>query len=103
MSDDNYAHSKYLRANRYASVTVVVIAAGIYASRLGTGYAIRAFAVFVLPLVLIWFADELAEWAIINSGGSLSPRNADIAVRIAGWLILIFLLIVRCVTFVAAK
>lgn len=103
MKDEDYAQSKYLWAHRYGSMSIVFIAAGIYGSRFGLGIAIRGFAGVVLPLAMIWFADDLADWAIRDSGGWISARHADVAVRIAGWLILFFMLLLRGVAYVAAK
>ena len=101
MSDEQYAQSKFLKVHQYASIGLVIVVAGIYCSQFGVGCTIRSFAGFVVPLVLIWFSDDLAVLAIRDSGGWLSARNADTAVRIAGWLILLFMLVPRIAIFMA--
>jgi hypothetical protein len=95
LSDEQYAQSKFIKLHQYASTGLVIIVAGIYCSQFGVGSTLRPFAGFVVPLALIWFSDDLAGWAIRDSGGWLSSRNADTGVRVAGWLILLLMLVPR--------
>ena len=88
--EGDYAKSPRLAVHRWASLGLVVVVMSLLG--LGTGRSVRAGAVLVFPLALIWFAEHLAEWAMKNSGGWLGPKHADVAVRATGWLILLVLL-----------
>jgi len=103
MSEEQYAQSRYIKLHRYASIAIVTIAAGIHCTRFGVGCTLRAFAGFVVPLALIWFSDDLAEWAIKDSGGWLNPRNADTFVRIAGWVIILLMMVPRAAILLALR
>ena len=87
-TEGEYAQPKYMKAERRLAVGVVVVGASIYAHYYELGLVIRGFAMFVLPLSLIWYSDQLSSWAIKGSGGWLNASNSDTAVRIFGWLIL---------------
>lgn len=93
-TEGEYAQSKYLSLHRWASGILVAMVAAFYVVNFGVNIdrTIRAFATFILPLVLIWYSDHLARWAISVSGGWLNARNANAALRIAGWLTLLILL-----------
>jgi hypothetical protein len=91
MSDEEYAQSKFELWHRCASVGIVIVLAGVYGLQFGVGLTIRSFAGGVLPLAMIWFAESLSGWALEVSGGWLRASNADTALRIAGWLILLFM------------
>jgi hypothetical protein len=51
---------------------------------------------------MIWFADSLSAWALESSGGWLTAGNADTALRIAGWLILLVMLVPRAIAILEA-
>ena len=55
----------------------------------GVGGSLRAFAFVVMPLVLIWFGDDLGEH--LGSIGSRTNRFVvpGFAVRLCGWLVLL--------------
>jgi hypothetical protein len=102
MSDEEYAQSKFETWHRCASVGIVIVVAGLYGSIFGAGWTIRSFAGVVLPLAMIWFADSLSAWALEISGGWLTAGNADTALRIAGWLILLFMVVPRVAALLSA-
>ena len=70
----DYAASKHLKWHRRLSITVVAVLFASYAVRFGMGLSIRHFAAFVVPLILIWFSDELAAWGSQQSGTWFSPH-----------------------------
>lgn len=85
----DYATSKHLKWHRRLSVSVVVLLFACYSVRFGMGLSIRHFAAFVVPLILIWFSDDLAAWGSQQSGTWFSPTRGDTYVRICAWLILL--------------
>jgi hypothetical protein len=102
MSGGDYAVSKHIQLHRYLSVGLVLLGATIYGLHFGAGYAIRNCAIFVFPLSLIWFSDQLSYWAIQTSGYWLNSSNADVAIRVVGWIALFMLLGLR-MTFVLSR
>jgi hypothetical protein len=100
--EDEYLVSKYLNVHRWASILLVQVAAGFYIAKFGLVMSLRPFSFFMLPLVLIWFSDQLTTWAIKDSGGWLNERNADTAVRVFGWLILFLLLVMLGMAYMAS-
>lgn len=98
-TEGEYAVSKNLRLHRWGSLILVLICAAIYASRFGAAVTIRPFAVFIFPLVGIWYAEHLSVWAIRDSGGWLNASNADTGVRIFGWLVVIILIGIRAMVY----
>ena len=98
----DYATSKYLKWHRRLSISVVAVLFACYVVRFGVGVSIRPFAAFVLPLILIWFSDDLSEWGSGNSGGWFSSTRGDTYVRICAWLILLLLVVLRVMALVAA-
>jgi hypothetical protein len=101
-TEGDYKVSKYLSAHRGASLALVLIFASFFGIRFGFGQAVRASAAFCLPLGLIWFAEQLSVWALRDSGGWLSARNADGAVQFFGWLALLLLLGMRAMVYFTA-
>jgi hypothetical protein len=97
MSGGDYAVSKHIQLHRYLSIGVVLLGAIIYGLHFGAGYAIRNWAIFVFPLSLIWFSDQLSYWAIKASGYLLNSSNADVVLRVVGWIALIMLLGLRMI------
>lgn len=98
-TEGEYAVSKYLNLHRWGSLILVIICAAIYASRFGVALTIRPFAVFIFPLVGIWYAEQLSVWAIRDSGGWLSASNADTGVRVLGWLAVFILIGLRAMVY----
>jgi hypothetical protein len=92
MNEPQYARSPYHHQHRYGSLALVVVSAVHVAYGYGPGVAIRLHATIVLPLPLIWFADDLAITAMRRSGGWLSARRADGMVRLCGWAGLLLML-----------
>lgn len=97
MSPDggDYATSKYLKWHRAGSISVVAVLFVAYSIRFGVAGSMRPFAIFILPLVLIWFSDDLASW-----GGGQPPRwgsnpIGDVETRIGAWLMLLILAALR--------
>ena len=68
MNEPEYARSKYLTLHRWASCMLVLLFAVVYGFLTHPRFVIRASAGFVFPLALIWFADDLASWAMQDSG-----------------------------------
>lgn len=99
----DYAASKYLKWHRRLSTSVVTVLFTCYAVRFGISMSIRHFAIFVVPLILIWFSDDLSEWGSRNSGAWFSSTRGDTYVRICAWLILLLLAVLRIVALVAVK
>lgn len=97
----DYAKSKYLKWHRLGSVTLVGALFAWYATRFGVAISIRSFAVFVIPLTLIWFSDDLAGWGSRDSGTWFSRIHGDTYVRICAWLILLLLAALRNMSMVA--
>jgi hypothetical protein len=95
MSEGDYAVSKNIRLHRYLSIGVVLLGGLIYGLHFNPGYAVRYWAIFIFPLTLIWFSDQLSYWAIGASGQWLDSSNADIALRIVGWIAIFLLLGLR--------
>ena len=95
MNEPEYAQSPFLRLHRVASLALVLGSALKFAVQHGSGLSIRSHASLVLPLALIWFADDLATSAVDVSGGLLTPHSADVAIRIIGWVLLLLLLAIR--------
>jgi hypothetical protein len=93
----DYAASKYLKWHRRLSISVVALLFASYAVRFGIGLSIRHFAAFVVPLILIWFSDDLAAWGSQQSGAWFSPTRGDTYVRICAWLILLLLGVLRII------
>lgn len=91
-TEGEYKTSKYLGLHRWGSLIIALIGIGLLLSAAHNLRSGRASVIFLLPLVFIWFAEQLSLWAIKNSGGWLNASNADTAVRITGWLILMILL-----------
>lgn len=91
MKEAEYARSPTLIWHRRISLACVLIVLLVDGYLFGVGKAVRAGALYVLPLILIWQSDHLAHWAIDSSGQWLSARNADKWVRIAGWVILLMI------------
>ena len=100
-TEGEYAESKYLKFHRWASVILVMTGTVFYAQRFGLALTIRPFASFILPIALIWFSDQLAGWAIQDSGGWLNATNADGFVRLIGWLVLAILIGIRAMIYLA--
>ncbi len=98
-TEGEYAESKYLKFHRWTSVILVVIGMAFYAQRFGVALTIRPFASFILPITLIWFSDQLASWAIQDSGGWLNASNADGFVRLIGWIVLAILIGIRAMIY----
>lgn len=101
MSGGDYAVSKHIQLHRYLSVGLVLLGATIYGLHYGAGYSIRNWAIFVFPLSLIWFSDQLSYWAIQTSGYWLNSSNADVAIRVVGWIALGLLLGLRLLNAIA--
>ena len=95
MNEPEYAQSPFLRLHRVASLALILGSVLKYAVQHGSGLSIRSHAPMVLPLALIWFADDLATSAVDASGGLLTPHYADVAIRILGWILLLLLLATR--------
>lgn len=97
MSPDggDYATSKYLKWHRALSIAVVCVLFLCYAERFGIGMSVRRFAAFAVPLMLIWFSDELSAWGSRQSGNWFSNVTGDTFVRICAWLILLLLAAMR--------
>lgn len=96
-----YATSKFLKWHRRLSISVVTVLFTCYAVHFGIGLSVRHFAVFVVPLILIWFSDDLSEWGSGNSGAWFSASRGDTYVRICAWLILGLLAVLRIMSLVA--
>lgn len=94
-TEGDYAESKYLRWHRGGSLAVVIAGIAILSGKFGLGGAIRQNAIVVLPLALIWFAERLGGWGIVQSGYWLNERNADVAIRVVGWLMLAAMIALR--------
>lgn len=99
----DYAASKYLKWHRWLSISVVAVLFACYAARFGIGLSIRNFTVFVAPLILIWFSDDLAAWGSENSGTWFSTTRGDTYVRICAWMILFLLASLRIIALVASR
>jgi len=98
----DYATSKYLKWHQRLSILVVAVLFACYAVRFGVGISIRHFASFVVPLILIWFSDDLSAWGSRNSGAWFSSTRGDTYVRICAWLILFLLAALRIMAIAAA-
>ena len=96
----DYAASKYLKWHRLISISVVAVLFACYSVRFGVAISFRSFAIFVAPLVLIWFSDDLADWGSQQSGGWVSESKGDSHVRICAWLILFLLAAIRIMALV---
>jgi hypothetical protein len=83
------------------SVSVVGVLFLCYAERFGIGLSLRHFAVFVMPLLLIWFSDGLSAWGSRQSGNWFSSVTGDTYVRICAWLILLLLCAMRIMVIVS--
>ncbi|MBN8458163.1 MAG: hypothetical protein J0M04_10015 [Verrucomicrobia bacterium] len=94
-TEGDYAESKYLRWHRWGSLGVAIAGIAVFSGKFGLGGAIRMNAIVVLPLALIWFAERLGGWGIVQSGYWLNERNADVGVRVMGWLILAAMIALR--------
>jgi hypothetical protein len=103
MDDGDYAESKHLKRHRRISLGLVLGGAFLYALQFGSGYAIRHWAVFIFPLAIIWFAEQLSLWGIHASGHWLKSSNADTILRLLGWIVLITLLVLRLFAMVQNK
>jgi hypothetical protein len=101
MSEGDYAVSKHLRLHRHLSLGLVLAGAVIYELHFDSGTVVRHWAVFVFPLALIWYAEQLSLWAIETSGQWLNGSNADVALRIIGWLALIATLSIRMLSVIS--
>ena len=88
LHDADYATSKFMKWHRGLSLALVLVVFAAVAVSSGLGQGVRAVAIFVLPLVLIWQSEHLAHWAIKDSGHWLNAGNADRWVRVCGWVIL---------------
>jgi hypothetical protein len=97
----DYAASKYLNWHRGLSITVVGVLFVFYVERFGIGLSIRRFAGFVIPLLLIWFSDELSGWGSKQSGNWFSNVTGDTYVRICAWLLLLVLVAMRIMALVS--
>lgn len=93
--DGDYATSRFLKWHRRLSIFVVAVLFACYAARFGVNVSVRPFALFVAPLILIWFSDDLSAWGSGNSGGWFSSTRGDTYVRICAWLILLLLAAIR--------
>lgn len=98
-----YAASKFLKWHRWLSISVVAVLFACYAVRFGMGLSIRNFAVFVAPLILIWFSDDLAAWGSEQSGAWFSITRGDTYVRICAWMILLILACLRIIALVPSR
>jgi len=95
MNEPEYLQTPLLRLHRWASLGLVVASVLRYAAVYGSGFSIRRHADLVLPLALIWYADDLATKAIEASGGWLSVHYADAVLRVCGWILFLLLLLAR--------
>ena len=78
---------------------MVIVGIAVFSGKFGLGGAIRMNAIVVLPLTLIWFAERLGGWGIVQTGYWLNERNADVGVRVMGWLILAAMIALRAFAF----
>lgn len=89
MNDADYAETPRLRVHRYASLGLVLLSIALPAWLDAGWTSHRAHVRAIFPLFLIWFPGQISGLAA-HCGGI--PRNADIIVRIVGWIGLILLL-----------
>src|SRR5690349_2011732 len=81
--DGEYDVLKHRRVHRAASVVFALAIAGANVAQGATGCV----KLLVLPVIAIWFADELADDER-NVGGWLSCRQTALGFRWVGWLAL---------------
>ena len=75
---------KHRRVHRAASVAFALMIAGANVAQGATG----SVKLLVLPVIAIWFADELADHEK-NVGGLFTPRQTALGFRWVGWLALV--------------
>jgi len=75
----------------FGLVIVLAYAVIIIATEGGiTENALKGCAVLVLPLVLIWFPDELGSFTgYIGHGGNINTETPPILVSLMGWFFLL--------------
>lgn len=92
MNDADYAETPRLRVHRYASLGLVLLSIALLAWLGAEWTSPRAHVRSLFPLVLIWFPGQLSHLAVSYGGSRSNPANADIIVRLVGWIGLILLL-----------
>jgi hypothetical protein len=94
-NDGQFDEPKHPRVHKFGSLAIVLGYCTFLTFTLGIGPAIRASAIFILPLALIWKCNDLATWPTSSSTNRNSFSDDPAGIRITGWCILVLIIALR--------
>lgn len=98
--EGEYAMPKYFKAERRFCILILLIFFAFYTYLVGIGLSMRVMASFIVPTVLIWNADALADKKTDGCEGWLRMTNSHLYARVVGWFMILLFIGLRLLPFI---